>query len=98
MNGNIFAPTPEHDALRKMVREFTEKEVDPQAEHFDRDERFNVELFRKLGDLGLFGVTVPEAHGGVGMDATACAIVHEELSAALAAAMLARAACASCIA
>ena len=82
MNGNIFAPTPEHDALRKMVRDFTEKEVDPQAEHFDRDERFNVELFRKLGELGLFGVTVPEAHGGVGMDATACAIVHEELSAA----------------
>merc|ERR1719451_175992 len=41
----------------------------------------NVPLFRKLGELGLLGVTVPEEYGGSGMDATAAVIVHEELSA-----------------
>jgi isovaleryl-CoA dehydrogenase len=40
----------------------------------------NVPLFRKLGELGLLGVTVPEEYGGSGMDATAATIVHEELS------------------
>lgn len=77
-----FNPTDEHRALRRMVRDFAEKEVDPQAAAHDRDERFNVELFRKLGDLGLLGITVPERFGGSGMDATAAVIVHEELSAA----------------
>jgi isovaleryl-CoA dehydrogenase len=55
-------------------------EVEPQALEFDRAERFNLSLFRKLGDLGLLGVTVPMAHGGSEMDATAATIVHEELS------------------
>ncbi len=79
---NIFSPTQDHDALRRMIRDFTEKEVDPQAEHHDQTETFNHALFKKLGDLGLLGITVPEALGGTGMDATACVIVHEELSAA----------------
>ncbi|MGB0647914.1 MAG: acyl-CoA dehydrogenase family protein [Bradymonadia bacterium] len=79
---SIFAPSPDHDALRRMLRDFTEKEVDPQAEHHDATETFNHDLFRKIGDLGLLGITVPESLGGAGMDATACVIVHEELSAA----------------
>lgn len=79
---NIFAPSPDHDALRRMLRDFTEKEVDPQAEHHDATETFNYDLFRKVADLGLLGITVPESLGGAGMDATACVIVHEELSAA----------------
>ena len=79
---NIFSPTPDHDALRRMIRDFTEKEVDPQAEHHDQTETFNHALFKKLGELGLLGITVPEDLGGTGMDAVACVIVHEELSAA----------------
>jgi isovaleryl-CoA dehydrogenase len=55
--------------------------VEPQALEYDRKELFNLPLFRKLGDLGLLGITVPEAYGGSGMDATAAVIVHEELSA-----------------
>ena len=78
----LFNPTEDHLALRQMVRQFTEAEVDPQAEEFDREERFNAGLFRKLGDLGLLGVTVDEDFGGSGFDATAAVIVHEELSAA----------------
>ena len=78
----LFNPTEDHLALRQMVRQFTEAEVDPQAEEYDRNEAFNVPLFRQLGELGLLGVTVDEAFGGSGFDATAAVIVHEELSAA----------------
>jgi isovaleryl-CoA dehydrogenase len=78
---DLFNPTSEHQTLREMVRSFAERELDPQAERHDREERFNVELFRKLGDLGLLGATVPEAYGGAGMDAVASVIIHEELSA-----------------
>lgn len=79
---SIFCPTPEHQALREMVRSFTEAEVEPQAIEFNRAEKMNLPLFRKLGELGLLGVTVPEAYAGSGMDATAAVIVHEELASA----------------
>ena len=79
---DLYNPTAEHAALREMVRGFAEKEVAPQAEEHDRHERFNVELFHKLGPLGLLGITVDEAYGGSAMDAAAACIVHEELSAA----------------
>jgi len=77
---SIFSPTPEHTTLREMVRSFVEAEVEPQAIEFNREERMNVPLFRKLGELGLLGVTVPEEYGGSGMDASAAVIVHEELA------------------
>jgi len=79
---DLFNPTEEHAALREMVRSFAENEVDPQALEHDKLEKFNVELFRQLGDLGLLGITVDPEYGGSGMDATAAVIVHEELSAA----------------
>lgn len=78
---DIFAPTEEHQQLREMLRSFVEAEVDPQALEHNRKELFNVPLFRKLGDLGLLGITVPTEYGGSEMDATAAVIAHEELSA-----------------
>ncbi len=81
-NTDLFNPTEEHQALREMVRAFAEREVWPQAREHDRLEKFNRTLFKKAGDLGLHGITVPERMGGAGMDATASVIVHEELSAA----------------
>ena len=78
---DIFNPTEEHGMLRDTVREFVQKEVEPQANQYDREERFNIELFRKLGDLGLLGITVAEEFGGSGMDAVAAVIAHEEISA-----------------
>ena len=77
---DIANPTEEHRMLRDMVRNFVLEEVEPQALEHDRLERFNSDLFRKLGALGLHGITIDEAYGGVGMDATAVAIVNEELS------------------
>jgi isovaleryl-CoA dehydrogenase len=79
---DLFNPTDEHAALRRMVRDFSEREVDPQAAEHDRAERFNLPLFRRLGELGLLGITVPAEYGGAGMDATAAIIACEELGSA----------------
>src|SRR3954454_6015323 len=78
---DLFNPTEEHRMLRRTLRDFVEREVEPQALEHDRHERFNLGLFRKVGELGLLGVTVPAEHGGAGMDAAAAVLVHEELSA-----------------
>jgi isovaleryl-CoA dehydrogenase len=79
---DLFAPTEEHRLLTETVRAFVAAEVEPQAAAFNRDERFNLRLFRRAGGLGLLGLTVPEADGGAGLDAVASVIVHEALSAA----------------
>ena len=78
---DLFNPTPEHSLLRQTVRDFVREQVEPQALAHDRDERFNLSLFRQLGELGLLGITVSSEHGGAGMDAVAAVIVHEEISA-----------------
>lgn len=77
---DLANPTSEYSMLRETLRQFVKEEVEPQAHKFDREEKFNLPLFRKLGELGLLGITVPEAYGGAGMDALAATIVHEELS------------------
>ena len=77
---DLSAPTPEHALLADTLRTFVEREVEPQALDADREERFNVELFRRAGELGLLGVTLPEEYGGAGLDATAAALVSEILS------------------
>lgn len=66
--------------IREMVRNFTRDEVEPQALEHDRDEKFNLDLFKQLGEYGLLGITISEEYGGAGMDTTAAAIVNEELS------------------
>ncbi len=81
MAGDLFNPTDDHFELRKMVRDFATRSVEPQAEEYDRTERFNVPLFRQLGELGLLGITVDDRFGGSGMDAAAAVIAHEELAA-----------------
>ena len=74
---DLANPTEEHRMLRKMIRDFVLEEVEPQALEHDKHEKFNQHLFRKLGDYGLLGISVPENYGGSGMDATAVAIVNE---------------------
>jgi isovaleryl-CoA dehydrogenase len=70
----------EHELLRQTVRQFATTRVEPQAVAHDESSTFNAALLRELGQLGLIGVTIPEADGGAGLDATASCIVHEELS------------------
>src|ERR1700722_12185470 len=78
---DIFAPTPEHALLRQTVRDFVASEVEPQAAEHDRRELFNLKLFRRLGELGLLGITVGDKYGGSGMDSVAAVIAHEEIGA-----------------
>lgn len=78
---DLLNPTDEHKMLREAVRSFVSAEVEPQALEYDRAEKFNLPLFRKLGELGLLGITVPESYAGSGLDATAAVIAHEEISA-----------------
>jgi isovaleryl-CoA dehydrogenase len=78
---DLFDPTETHQAVRQTLRHFVEAEVEPQAKAFDEAEKFNEPLFRRLGsELSLFGLTVPESDGGVGLDPVAAVIVCEELS------------------
>ena len=82
-NWDIFDlanPTEEHAMLREMIRDLSSP-VEPQAHEHDKHERFNLELFRMLGEYGLLGITVPEEYGGAGLDATAAVLAHEEISA-----------------
>ena len=79
-SADLFAPTPEHALFANMLAEFVAREVEPQAAQHDREERFNLSLFRKAGELGLLGVTIPEKFGGAGLDATAAVQVMEALS------------------
>ena len=73
-------PTEEHSMLREMVRGWVASEVEPQALEHDREEKFNLGLFRQMGEMGLLGITAPVEHGGAGMDALAAALVNEEIS------------------
>lgn len=69
-----------HQLLRDSVRKFTESEIAPVARELDKKEQFSEELTRKMGQLGLFGIIVPENYGGHGMDYLAYAIACEEVA------------------
>jgi isovaleryl-CoA dehydrogenase len=78
---DLFNPTESHLALRESVSSFAAKEMDAQAKEHDENESFNESLFKRLGtELGIFGITVPEADGGHGLDPVASVIIHEEMS------------------
>ena len=73
--------TPEHEAIRKAVRDFAEKQVAPIADRYDRENgEIPTEILKGMAELGYFGLTVPEEYGGLGLDYASMAIVAEELS------------------
>ncbi len=57
----------EHEEFRRSVREFAEAEIAPRAAEWDREHHFPVDVVRKMGELGLFGLTAPEEYGGAGL-------------------------------
>jgi alkylation response protein AidB-like acyl-CoA dehydrogenase len=63
-----------------LVREFVRREVEPVASDLDREDTVPLELIDKMKDLGLFGITVPEEYGGLGLDYTTFAVIFEEIS------------------
>ena len=62
--------TDTHRQVREMARQFADDVVRPAAEALDRDERFPSEIYEQMGELGLFGIGVPEEMGGAGVVAT----------------------------
>ena len=68
------------DLLRESVRAFSDKEIAPRADQIDRDNLFPSDLWKKFGDMGLLGITVPEDHGGSGMGFLAHLVAMEEIS------------------
>jgi short/branched chain acyl-CoA dehydrogenase len=75
-----FELSDTHQMLRDSVRAFAEKEIRPVARELDEKEQFSVALTEKMGELGLFGIVIPEEYGGQGMDYLAYAIACEELA------------------
>jgi butyryl-CoA dehydrogenase len=72
--------TDEQRMIQQVARDFAEKEVRPIAEAIDREARFPAETVRRMGELGLMGIAIPEAWGGSGGDTVAYAVALEEVS------------------
>jgi alkylation response protein AidB-like acyl-CoA dehydrogenase len=75
----MFELSPEHESFRKVVRDFAEREIAPHVAQWDREHHFPVDVVRAMGELGLFGLAVPEEYGGSGGDFTSVCVAIEEL-------------------
>jgi short/branched chain acyl-CoA dehydrogenase len=80
MRAMDFDLSPEHELIRRTVREFAEAEVAPVAEELDRTKTFPYEIVEKLGKLNLMGIPFPQEYGGAGADTLAYALAVEELT------------------
>ena len=72
--------TDEQQAITEMVHQFADEQILPQAEHYDHEDSFPEPIVEQMKELGLFGVTIPEEYGGMGLDLTTYAMIVEELS------------------
>lgn len=66
--------------MKEMVRDFAEKEIKPRAAEIDKTDEFPRDLWRRMADLGILGMTLPPEHGGSGMDIVSWAIAQEEMA------------------
>jgi butyryl-CoA dehydrogenase len=72
--------SPEHELLRRTLRDYLTKEVEPVIDEHEKQRRFPSAVVQKLGEMGMLGVPFPEEEGGAGLDTLAYAIAIEELS------------------
>ena len=66
--------------ITEMVRQFVDEQILPNAEHYDHEDSFPEPIVEQMKELGLFGVTIPEEYGGMGLDLTTYSMIVEELS------------------
>jgi alkylation response protein AidB-like acyl-CoA dehydrogenase len=75
-----FELSPEHELLRRTIRDFLQREVVDKVDEHEQERRFPTDIVAELGSMGLLGVPFPEDEGGAGLDTLAYAITVEELS------------------
>ncbi len=75
-----FDLSPEQELIRSTVRDFAEREIKPVAQELDEKGEFSLDLTQKMGELGLFGMNIPESYGGQGLDTLSYIIAVEELA------------------
>ena len=80
MTGSTLFPfTEEHEMIRQTARDFAQKEIAPIAAEFDESGEFPYDTIKKMGEMGLMGIEVPEDYGGAGMDTLAYVLALEEI-------------------
>src|SRR3979411_801670 len=72
--------TDEQKAICEMIRQFADEQIIPNAEHYDHEDSCPEPIVEQMKELGLFGVTIPEEYGGMGLDLRTYAMIVEELS------------------
>jgi len=75
-----FSLTDEQKLFQKTIREFCEKEIKPISEKIDKEDYFPEDLYKKMGRMGLMGMTVPQKYGGAGIDRISYMIALEEIA------------------
>src|SRR5688572_5359440 len=80
MAAGFFEKTDEQEAILEMVHQFVDEQIIPKAAHYDAADEYPAPIVEQMKELGLFGVTIPEEHGGMGLDLTTYAMIVEELS------------------
>src|SRR3954454_6094937 len=76
----FYEKTDEQKAILEMVRRFVDEQILPRAGHYDARDELPAAIVAQMREVGLFGVTIPEAFGGLGLDLTTYAMIVEELS------------------
>ena len=76
----LIDKTDEQKAITEMVRQFADEQILPNAEKYDHEDSFPEPIVEQMKELGLFGTTIPEEYGGMGLDLTTYAMIVEELS------------------
>jgi len=76
----FYERTDEQRAILEMVRQFVDEQILPKAEHYDSEDEYPEPIVEQMKELGLFGVTIPEEYGGMGLDLSTYTMIVEELS------------------
>lgn len=80
MTGGNYQLSQEHEMWQVTLRDFVEREIRPVARQWEHEGRYPTEIVEKMKEMGLFGITVPEEYGGLGIDMVSFVLVFEEIS------------------